>query len=345
MATPARQTAADLTDVLIGNAKNYDFFRLLEHLHEIHGDNLETTDALEPERHRVRLSSYGGLGFPASDVLFAGRLAGSERERYEVRVTFFGMHGPDSPLPAYYVDRLAYEYGQGVGIRPAFMDFFHHRLLTLLHQAWRKYRYYVRFRHEAQDHFSRYVFGLIGLGDTELRGATPLPWGRLLSFAGQIASRSRSPQMVAGIVAHCFDLQDVKVREYQQRYVELADQERVALGRRQAKARPVGELGESFVIGGRVRTRHSKFILAITGLSQQRFREFLPRGESHARLRRLMDFLLRDPAAYDIELGLREEEVPSFNLGRGRGSNLGWTSFLEGNAVHRPAGVRIKVRP
>jgi len=338
MAIADRKTTADLANLLLASAKNYDFFRLLEQLHGLHEDDLESRDTHEPERQRVRLSSYAGLGFPASDVALAERMPEGARSHYHVQATFFGMHGPDSPLPGYYLDRLAYEYGQGVGIRPAFLDFFNHRLLTLLHQAWRKYRYYVRFRREAHDRFSRYVFAMVGLGDVELRGVTPIPWSRLLSYAGVIASRSRSPQVVAGIVSHCFDLKQVQVREFELRYMHVAEPQRLGLGRRN------GVLGDSFVIGSRVRTRYSKFSIVISNLDQSRFREFLPSGENFERLRKLIDFLLRDPAAYDLELGLRHDQVPPFNLGRDTGAHLGWTSFVQHTAARRPFIVRIKAR-
>ncbi|MCU6614924.1 type VI secretion system baseplate subunit TssG [Achromobacter mucicolens] len=338
MAPADRQTTADLADHLLADAKNFDFFRLLEQLHGLHGDNLEAPDSAAPERQRVRLGSSAGLGFPASDVELAERMPASASSDYRVQATFFGLQGPDSPLPGFYLDRLAYEYGQGIGIRPAFLDFFHHRLLTLLHQAWRKYRYYVRFQREAQDRFSRYVFAMVGLGDSELRGVTPIAWSRLLSYAGAIAGRSRSSQVVAGIIAHCFDLKTVRLREFEPRYMHINAGQQLMLGRRN------GTLGDSFVIGDRVRTRYSKFTIVIPDLDQRRFREFLPSGENFERLRKLIDFLLRDPAAYDLELGLRQEEVPPFNLGRASGAHLGWTSFVAHTVVRRASHVRIKAR-
>lgn len=318
--------------------KRSDFFGLLERLHALHGDDLESLDAMEPEHLRIWLSSYAGLGFPASDITLAERMPGDARVDYRVQASFFGLHGPDSPLPSYYLDRLAYEAGQGIGLRPAFLDFFHHRLLTLLHQAWRKYRYFVRFQQEARDHFSGYVFALVGLNDKDLRGSTPIPWSRLLSYAGLIASRSRSPSFVAGVVAHCFDLSSVRIREFEQRYMDVPDDQRAVLGRRN------GVLGESLVVGDRVRTRHSKFTIVISDLDQVRFREFLPNGESFDRLRKLMDFLLRDPSAYDLELGLKREEVPSMNLSHKAGAHLGWTSFIDMEGARVPARIRIKVR-
>lgn len=340
MATVDRQTTPDLAETLLADARNYSFHRLLEQLHALHGDDLEALPLSPATRRRIRLQSQASLGFPASDVAQAGYLAddGSGNRRYRVQTTFFGLQGSDSPLPAYYLDRLAYEQAQESGIRPAFLDFFNHRLLTLLHQSWRKYRYYIRFQPQASDRFSRYVFSLIGLNDNNLRGATPLPWGRLLSFAGLIASRSRPPSMVSGIVEHCFDVQGVYIREFERRTVPVPPRQRLVLGKAN------GRLGSSFVVGERTRTRASKFTLVIPNLSQARFREFLPSGAQFARLRQLLEFLLRDVTAYDLELRLCEEDVPPFNLQRQGGTHLGWTSFIESQQQHPPAVVRIRGR-
>ena len=336
MAAPDRQTTRDLADTLLADARNYSFFALLEHLHRLHGDDLERQALSRSARRRLRLQSYPGLSFPASDIAEAERIG--VEERYRVQATFFGLHGSDSPLPGYYLDMSAYEHAQGNGVRPAFLDYFNHHLLSLLHQGWRKYRYYVRFQQQANDRFSRYVFALIGLNDQQLRGATPIPWSRLLSYAGVIASRSRAPATVAGIVAHCFDLHRVSIREFEVRKVTIAPAQRHVIGT------PTSVLGESFFIGGSTRTRGSKFTLVIAGLDQARFLEFLPSGTNYQPLCRLIEFLLRDVTAYDLELCLKQEEAPPFSLRREHGTHLGWTSFIESKARQQIPIVRIRVR-
>lgn len=331
-----RQTTRDLADSLLADARNYSFFRLLEQLHTLHGDDLERVVPTRATRRRLRLQSAPGLNFPASDVAEAARLGNDDR--YRVQVNFFGLHGSDSPLPGYYLDAAAYEYAQGHGIRPAFFDYFNHRLLSLLYQGWRKYRYYLRFQQQANDRFSRYVFSLIGLNDEELRGTTPIPWSRLLSYAGVIASRSRAPATVAGIIAHCFDLTDVSIREFEVRKVKIVASQRNVIGTTTCV------LGESFFIGGRTRTRSSKFTVVIAGLDQPRFREFLPSGVNYQRLCKLIEFLLRDVTAYDLELRLQQEQAPPFSLRRDNGTHLGWTSFIENKSRQQIPVVRIKVR-
>lgn len=336
MATSDRQTARDLADDLLADARNHSFFRLLERLHHLYDDNLEGAASERIRRRRLRLQSSPSLRFPASDVVATERLG--DTDRYRIQTSFFGMHGADSPLPGYYLDLAAYEQAQGQGIRPAFLDFFNHRVLELLHQAWRKYRYYLRFRPEANDRFSRYVFALIGLNDEGLRGTTPLPWSRLFSYAGIVAGRSRAPATVAGIVAHCFDLDDVTVREFEVRTVVIDPAQRNALGSCTCM------LGECFYVGGSTQTCSSKFTLVISNLGQQRFREFLPGASDHSRLCKLVEFLLRDITAYDLELRMKREEVPPFSLRREQGTHIGWTSFIDQRADHAAPAVRIKVR-
>lgn len=342
MAPADRQTTADLADTLLANAHRHNFFQLLQRLHALHSDDLEPRWPATATRQRVRLSSDPRLSFPASDVRMAERLAplpeADDAARYRVCSTFMGLHGTDSPLPSYYLDQLAYEHAQGIGVRPAFFDFFHHYLLGLLHRIWRKYRYYIRFQAGATDQFSHYVFALVGLNNKHLRGSTPLPWSRLLSFAGVIASRSRAPGTVAGIIAHCFDLKQVRIREFETRSVSTNVEQTVSLGRFN------GCLGNTFVVGDRTRTRSSKFTVLIDDLNQKQMRSLLPSGDNFDRLRALLDFLLRDGLAYDLELRLKQNALTPFCLHRTEGAHLGWTSFVDDKqGLARPV-IRIRGR-
>ncbi|MBA1209181.1 MULTISPECIES: type VI secretion system baseplate subunit TssG [Pseudomonas] len=322
-------------DLITQDAHRYSYFQLLELMHQLYGDDLEQRPLSDEARRRLRLEVSPSLSFPVADVLSASRL---KDDRYRIQASFLGLHGTDSPLPGYYLDQLAYEHAQDVGIRPAYFNFFNHRLHTLLHQGWRKYRYYRRFQPGATDGFSRYIFALIGLEDAELRGATPLPWSRLLSFVGMIASRSRSPGMVAGMIAHCFDLKQVSIREFEKRTVLIPQSQRNRLGTDNCA------LGENFLVGGSTESRSSKFTIVIANLDQKQFRDLLPSGDNYHRLIKLVDFLLRDVGAYDLELRMRAEEAPPFSLRAAHGTHLGWTSFIADRNDSTPPPVRIMVR-
>ena len=338
METGNGRATSDLIARLLPEARRHQFFQLVERIHRLEGHDLEHALDIHPRQELIRYETDPGLGFPPADVSRAQIEMRDAQEKYAIQISFLGIHGGASPLPHHYLEKTAYEYHQEEGVRPAFFDFFNHRLITLLHRIWRKYRYYVRFTPDAQDGFSQDVFSLIGLNDRELRGDTPIPWSRLLTYVGMITTRSRAPSMVAGIIAHCFDLQHVEIREWERRYIEIPPMQTNRLG--QANAR----LGEDFVIGDRVLNVSSKFTVSMLNLNQERFREFLPEGVSHAPLNRLIEFLLRDQLAYDFELGLIQKEVPPFRLHQQEGANLGWTVFLGKSGLMNQVPVRIGVR-
>ena len=332
------KATSDLTGQMLLDSHEYQFYQLVERIHRIHQDSLEQALDIQPCQELIRYETNPALAFPKSDVCQAGIEERNSENKYYIQISFMGMHGGASPLPHHYLEKIAYEYHQETGVRVPFFNFFNHRLITLLHRAWRKYRYYIRFSQDAEDRFSQNIFSLIGLNDAELRGDTPIPWSRLLTYVGMVTTRSRAPTMVAGIVAHCFDLERVEVKEWEQRYIDVPKVQTNRLGNCNIR------LAEDFVIGDRVLNIGSKFVVSIRGLNQNRFREFLPQGNSYMPLNRLIEFLLRDQLAYDLELGLIQEEVPPFRLHREEGANLGWTAFLGKAELVREAVIRIGVR-
>lgn len=340
MADTQRETASHINvQELLGDAHNYAFYRLIEHLYQLHNESVDDMGATYvASAQRVILESDARLGFPAADVVEAYEAPDSDG-MYRIKTSFFSLQGADSPLPGFFLDQLAYDYVHNIGIRPAFLDFFNNRLLTLLTHAWRKYRYYKRFQHEARDRFSKYIFSLIGLNDGHLRKEHAIPWSRLLSFTGIIASRSRSPSVVAGIIAHCFDLECVSIREFEQRYVDVSNEQKNALGKKNAI------LSDNFILGARISTRASKFTIIISELDEKKFRDFLPNGSNFEPLKQLIHFLLRDTMAYDLELGLKQEEIPPFQLSKNSGTYIGWTSFLPQDApLQLESTVKIRAR-
>lgn len=337
MDVTARATAADVAELqpVLGNARRYSFFQLVDLIHRHHGDDLERFQDEQPQRERIRYSASAGLGFPGSDVLSA-LSPEHEHAPYQLEVSFLGLHGSQSPLPGYYLEDLAWEAGQDLGIRRHFLDFFNHRLVTLFHRAWRKYRYYVRFQTGASDGFSDHIFALVGLGDSHLRDATPVNWSKMLAYAGLMAGRSRSPEVVSGIVAHCFDLDSVDIEQWVLRRVAIPRDQQTCLGRTNAS------LGEDTLVGSGIRDRSGKFVLCIRGLSWQRFGDFLPNGKDHHRLVKLVEFATREQLAYDLELEMRPEDVRPFELGKD--VRLGWNSFVNPEARERLPAVRIQIR-
>lgn len=321
---------------LLSGARRYEFFQLVELLHRHHNDDLEQRHSGSvPAFQRVRYTTSASLGFPGSDVLALGVNA---RGQYDMEVSFLGLQGAQSPLPSYYLEALAHESAHQEGTASDFLNFFNHRLLTLMHRSWRKYRHYVRYQNDARDGFSAAVFALVGLSDSNLRGETPINWSKMLAYAGLLAGRSRSPDVVIGIVSHCFDLAQVDIQEWVQRWVDIP------LDQRSRTGLSGMTLGEDMVAGERVADVQGKFALCLRGLSLDRFRDFLPDGQEHQSLKTLVSFVLREPLAYDLELELLESEVKPMRLGSAGSCQLGWTTFVDPNGDDTSTRRRVRIQ-
>ncbi len=322
MGNTDRNAAVDMTadsqlvpqSHLLGDVRAYNFYQLVELLQKLQQFNPESE---EWERQcQLVFSANPSLGFSPSDV---NSLHERADERLVMLTNFFGLSGAQSPLPGFIIEQLVNE--EPGGFKQPFLDFFNNRLINLVYRIWRKYRYYVRFQPDAKDAFSAQLFALVGLGDTDLRGETPINWCKMLAYAGTLAGRSRSPQVVAGIIAHCFDLQDVQIRQWVRRKVHIDKSQQLSLGQQNA------QLGVDSMVGESVMDCNGKFVICIGKLSRERFTDFLPSGKEHQPLCKLVEFILREQMAYDVELTMDEDEAPKLSLAADSGVALDGLRF------------------
>ncbi|PMM00860.1 hypothetical protein BCT63_19390 [Vibrio kanaloae] len=316
--------------VLPQNVHDYNFYQLVELLLKLFELNPESEDW---ERQcQLVFSGNPSLGFSTSDV---SRLDKHDDERLIMLTNFFGLSGAQSPLPGFVVEQLLNEAPGG--FKQPFFDFFNNRLINLVYRIWRKYRYFVRFQPGAQDNFSTQLLSLVGLGSPDLRGDTPINWCKMLAYSGTLAGRSRSPQVVAGIIAHCFELDEVEIRQWTRRKVLIEPTQQTILGKANA------QLGMTSMVGKSVIDCNGKFTICIRQLSRKKYSDFLPSGQEFEPLCKLVEFILREQIAYDLELTMTDVETPKVILGEQPGTELGWTSFLGNNSQSKR--VLIQVRP
>ncbi|MGU3664492.1 type VI secretion system baseplate subunit TssG [Methylobacterium sp. A49B] len=329
MASDNRPSAVDLIRAEAeARAPAYAFYRLVQMIQDALDDGREVGTHLRPAEERIIFEVDHSLGFPLSDVasmrLLNPACDGARADSppcFVITVTFLGLHGSGSPLPSYYVEQIA-GYDPKGSVLTDFFNFFHNRLIGLLHRGWRKYRYYMRYRPGGEDDFSRGIYSLFGLYDARLRSDSGIYWPRLLCFAGVLASRNRSPAVLSTIIQHTFRLERVSIEEWVRRRVPIPEHQKWGLGAANSR------LGEGTISGDRAPDDQGKIRVVIHDLDDGRFRDFLPRGQEHRPLRNLVEFMLRDQFAYDFKLCLRPRATQPITLTRDDPGRLGWSSFL-----------------
>jgi len=119
------------------------------------------------------------------------------------------------------------------------------------------------------------------------------------------------------LLASYFEL-PVEIEQYVGHWLPLCERDQSRLGRCQ--------VGVNAVLGRRVWDRQSKFRITIGPMSLAQYQDFLPGSSTLQRLADWVALYSNGELAWDVRLKLQHDAVPPLELGRG--TRLGWTSWL-----------------
>ncbi len=286
-----------------------------------------------PAEERVRYRAHPHMAFAAGDIETIEPLP-EDPSLIAVNVNFLGLHGPSSPLPPHYAERIAQRGDEHEALRD-FFDFFNHRLISLLRRIWLRWRYHLRYRPGGRDPISRRILCLAGLSfeaESERREGQEAEAPMLLPEVGLLSLYTRSAAVIATVLTNYFRVK-VELVEFVRREVDIPPAVRGRLGQTGMR------LGTDFIAGARVPDSLGKYRVRIGPVSLARFRAFLPGGRDHPRLVRLVSLMQNQPLEWDLELLLVEGEARQMRLGR---AQLGWTSWI-GAPPAAVAPVRVSL--
>jgi type VI secretion system protein ImpH len=279
---------------------------------------------------RVRLRPDVSLTFAAGDVSELGQIKYPDGvERARVTSAFMGLYGSVSPMPPFYVEKIALDDYQG-GPQPVreFLDVFHHRLLALTYRAWTKYRFSVMYRKKGTDPFTRRMFCAVGL-DGMRDGDTALDRFLHLRYAAILASKSRSARGLSVVLEDLFGHMGVKIEQFVGHWtlIEKANRNKIGLMNHQ--------LGESLTIGRYVYDGTGRFNVVLGPLSYDDYLSFLPGGHRRPLMRAVVSTFTRGQQDVQLELHVKTDDAPRFTLGSPRAATLKRTAWLGGHVGHQ----------
>lgn len=315
--TVAAGPAAALLQALLAAAPQMNIFRLCELL-ELSAPRqppLGTTDS--PANEPVRFRSRGSLGFPAREIAAVERDSDHPDRPPVIRTTFLGLYGVDARMPSYFGDEIA-QCRDGAEPLAAFLDLFHHRIVTQFYRVARKYRYPVGFRAGGRDEVSRCLLSLLGLGlgqpDAQGSVAGDVGTRKLLSMLGLASQRTRTAEGLAGILQHAVPDAHITVEEFHPMWVRIDTADRMPLG-------------ENCVLGRGFHDRANTVRVVITPRSSDAVLGLMPGRSLHREVTALLRFYLGYAAQACLEMRVDAELMPAPTLNSGAAS-LGYTTQL-----------------
>ncbi|MGH7553993.1 MAG: type VI secretion system baseplate subunit TssG, partial [Longimicrobiales bacterium] len=200
----ARSTAshlAPLEDRLRRVPTSFDFFQAVRTLERLRPGLSGVGLFVDPATEVVRFKVNPSLAFPPGEI---DSIDLPEGGAATMSVNFFGLTGPTGVLPHNYSLLVQDRLRAKDSALSAFLDMFHHRMISLFYRAWQKNQVTVCHEKQMDDRLAEHLLDFVGLGTDALRqGPTPLH-RTLLLYVGLLGPQSRGPMALEQLIEDVF---------------------------------------------------------------------------------------------------------------------------------------------
>jgi type VI secretion system protein ImpH len=321
MAGPDRKTPDHLVDELATRPFAFDFFRAVRLLESRRRDLPRVGCSLSPAQDAVRFGQTPSLAFPPSTLESVQPREADGGAKLLVR--FFGLFGPNAPLPPHLTE-YAHERKLHHGDRTieAFLDVFHHRLISFFYRAWAANQKAVDLDREEDQRYSLFIGSVFGLGGEAQRNHDSIPDWAKLHFAGRLACQTRSAEGLESILRVYFEV-PAQIETFVGHWMDLPQDSICELG----KSPETGSVGVNSIVGLSIFDAQLKFRIRLGPMKFADYERLLPNGAAFERLGQWVINYCGQQYFWDAQLVLEAGEVPSSQLGSA--GRLGWTTWLK----------------
>ena len=276
--------------------------------------------SLRPRDDAVRLGQDPALIFHPTMLDHYKRADGKGRAR--LAVNFFGLLGANGAMPVHITEYVRDRLRHG-GDRTllAFLDVFHHRMLSLFYRARATAEPVISLDRADGDRFSVFVGSMFGIGAPALRERDDISDFAKLHFAGLLANKTRPAAGLVTILSEYFKL-PVQIEQFVGHWMRMPSEIHSHIGMLERNNR----LGGSLVLGKSVWDCQHKFRIVIGPVAYADYQRFLPGGASMRRLLAWVKNYVGVTLDWDVRVILKKEEMPPLRLGGA--TRMGWSTWL-----------------
>lgn len=333
---------SDLNAVLLERAlredpHSFEFFAAVRALERLRPDRSAVGEFGDPETEVAHFTVPAALAFPASQIQALD--LEDEDGPAEMDVNFMGLTGPSGVLPYVYTQLLIDRDRERDTAPAAFLDIFHHRIISLFYRAWEKHRFGVRHEKAVRtpsppgerkrlDPLTEHLLDLSGVGPELGDEADPARRYALSYYMGLLAPQQRSAVALEQLLGDYFGV-PAKVEQFAGGWFTVGRQDQCELDDGTISS----QLGFGALVGDEIYDPQGRVRIRLGPLTRERYEAFLPTGSAHADVRRLAMLFAHGQFEFELQLVLARDEVPGVRLGEGLGEQrLGWTTW----ALSRP---------
>ncbi|EER3039371.1 type VI secretion system baseplate subunit TssG [Escherichia coli] len=312
-----------------------NFYRFCQLLEQSQPDQPPIGSGWQARQEAVRFCPYPGMGFPASEIKDAV-IPEESHLPPTVHVTFMGLYGVTSPLPAHYISDIA-QQREGHEAAADFLDIFSHRLITQYYRIWRKYSYPATFEAGGQDKTSQYLLGLARLGIPGCAQNIATPVSRFLALLPLMLLPRRTTEGLTSLVTLLAPGTQARVWHHDRRRIPL----KTPLAMRvhhpvSLKSRPV--------MGDHATDVNGQVLLQLSTQTGSEVQGWLPGGQLYSDLLALLHVYLGSRLDVRLQLCVERSLLPDVRLScrPAAGSpQLGRTAVMRTQAKITTSAARV----
>lgn len=306
-------------------AHRYDFFQAIRLLERKFPKAARIGTRGPAGRERIRLKPSPELSFPTAELHdVRWQETGKYTDpRVEVETNFLGLVGSGTPLPLTYAQEILWEEDEQPQMR-AFLDMFHHRLLSLLYRSWLLYRHEYLYEAGGTDRLTRALLDLVGISPTDSEAFLGIEPSRVLRYMGMFLMPDRPTGALEVFLSEELGT-TVRVIPLTPRWINMPGDQVFRMDPNQRKK---GFLGVDIVIGTRMIDRTGHITLEIGPVSYAEMDKLRPGQSTHRRLLALVRLFVRQPLDLELRVLVPANEIPKMSLGGPHSPRLGQTTHM-----------------
>jgi type VI secretion system protein ImpH len=318
--TPVNLTLVERA--LAEDTNAFEFFQAVRLLERLHPERKPVGLFSDPEQEIARFGTHVSLAFPASEIQ---TLETSDAGPARMTVNFMGLTGPVGVLPYHYTQFLIERLQARDTSLIAFLDLFHHRIISLFYRAWLKHRFHIAYERGEDENLTHHLLDLGGLGLESDQEHLPIAREAAAFYTGLLAAEPRSAVALEQLLGDYFGV-PVVIEQF------IGGWYRIGVADQCAMDEPVAssQLGRGAVVGDEIWDMQARVRVRIGPLTRAQFDTFLPTGDAHAVLGSLVRLYAHDQFDFEVQLVLEKEEVPPLQLGADEvvEPKLGWSTWI-----------------
>lgn len=269
---------------------------------------------------RIIFKSNPSLSFQKSEINNIEFISDNDEVKVEITLNFLGIFGSSSPLPSHYSERVLSSL-ENDKILYDFLNLFNHHLQRFVFPIWKKHRYYVKYKKDLNDGFSKYLLSILGFHSTKQINSS-LNLQKLIPYIGILSMKYKSAGTLKAILRHYLAHNNIEIIQcIPSKYIIPAWQ-LSSLGNDNIS------LGSDFLIGETVVSKNSKFRILLKDIKSKDIIKYSSLGDKLSQIKNLISFCLKEPLEYEVCLEIKKEEKTQFKIDEKEEKYLGINCWI-----------------